>query len=45
MMAAEHGATPQFLSTHPASANRIAELESHIPQVMPLYEAATARSG
>ena len=45
MMAAEHGATPQFLSTHPASANRIAELERHIPQVMPLYEAAAARSG
>jgi predicted Zn-dependent protease len=40
MMAAEQSSPPQFLSTRPASANRIAELESHIPQVMPLYEAA-----
>jgi predicted Zn-dependent protease len=37
-------APPQFLSTHPASANRIADLERHIPQVLPLYQAA-ARSG
>ena len=44
MMAAEQGTPPQFLSTHPASGNRVAELERHIPQVMPLYEAAT-RSG
>ena len=40
MMAAEKSAPPQFLSTHPASANRIAELERHIPQVLPLYRAA-----
>ena len=40
MMAAEKNAPPQFLSTHPASANRVAELEKHIPQVMPLYQAA-----
>ena len=40
MMAAEHSEPPQFLSTHPASANRIAELERHIPQVLPLYKAA-----
>jgi predicted Zn-dependent protease len=40
MMAAEKNAPPQFLSTHPASANRVAELERHIPQVMPLYQAA-----
>jgi predicted Zn-dependent protease len=45
MMAAEQSATPRFLSAHPASANRTAELERHIPQVMPLYEAAAARSG
>ena len=44
MMAAEQSTPPQFLSTHPASASRVAELERHIPQVMPLYEAA-ARSG
>jgi len=40
MMAAEKSEPPQFLSTHPASANRIADLESHIPQVLPLYVAA-----
>jgi len=41
MMAAEKNAPPQFLSTHPASANRVAELERHIPEVMPLYQAAS----
>jgi predicted Zn-dependent protease len=40
MTAAEKSATPQFLGTHPASANRIAELERHVPQVLPLYQAA-----
>ncbi|HVN46552.1 MAG TPA: M48 family metallopeptidase [Steroidobacteraceae bacterium] len=37
MMAAEKSEPPQFLSTHPASMNRIAELERHMPQVVPLY--------
>ena len=45
MVAAEKNAPPQFLSTHPASANRIAELERHIPQVLPLYQAAASGSG
>jgi len=40
MMAADRSAPPQFLSTHPSSENRIAELERHIPQVEPLYQAA-----
>ena len=40
MMAAEKSEPPQFLSTHPASVNRIADLESHMPQVLPLYLAA-----
>ena len=40
MMAAEKSEPPQFLSTHPASANRIADLERHMPQVVPLYLAA-----
>lgn len=44
MMATEKSAPPQFLSTHPPSADRIAELERHVPQVLPLYQAA-ARSG
>lgn len=30
---------PQILSTHPAHASRIRELEANIPRVMPLYEA------
>jgi len=45
MMSAEKSAPPQFLSTHPASANRIAELESHMPQVVPLYLAAAPKNG
>jgi predicted Zn-dependent protease len=40
MMAADQSAPPQFLSTHPSSENRIEELERHIPQVEPLYQAA-----
>ena len=43
MEAAEGSAPPQFLSTHPASQNRIAELERHIPQVEPLYQAPARR--
>jgi predicted Zn-dependent protease len=43
MMAAEKSEPSQFLSTHPASANRIADLESHMPQVMPLYLAAAPK--
>lgn len=33
---------PEFLSTHPASENRIAELRALTPRVRPLYEAAKA---
>ena len=40
MQAASTGHTPQFLSTHPSSANRISEIERHIPQVEPLYQQA-----
>ncbi len=38
MSAASSGAPPQWLSTHPAGETRIADIESHLPQVMPLYE-------
>ena len=31
------GAPPQWLSTHPAGENRIAEIRKHLPEVMPLY--------
>jgi len=34
------GSQPEFMSTHPASQNRIASLQAAIPKVMPLYEAA-----
>jgi predicted Zn-dependent protease len=40
MMAAEQSEPPQWLSTHPASASRITDLERHLPQVLPLYQAA-----
>lgn len=38
MQAAGGGAMPQFLSTHPNPANRIATLQSLIPTVTPLYQ-------
>jgi len=41
MMEAQKSNPPEFLSTHPSSSNRVAELEARIPKVMPLYEAAT----
>ncbi len=42
MSAANKGAPPQWFSTHPSGNNRIQEIEKHLPEVMPLYEAARA---
>ena len=43
MTSMNKGAPPQFLSTHPASENRIADLKALAPKVRPLYEAAKAK--
>lgn len=40
MQRASEGAPPEFLSTHPAGATRIADIEVNLPRVMPLYERA-----
>lgn len=41
MSAANKGAPPQWLSTHPSGSSRIAEIEKNLPKVLPLYDAAT----
>ncbi|WP_201586483.1 M48 family metallopeptidase [Psychrobacter jeotgali] len=38
MQRASQGEPPQFLSTHPSSGSRIAQLQSLMPKVMPLYQ-------
>ena len=42
MSAANKGAPPQWLSTHPSGKTRIADIEKNLPKVMPLYERAVA---
>ena len=43
MTKAAQGGQPEFLSTHPAGANRVQQIESLLPIVMPLYEGAKRR--
>lgn len=40
MSAANKGAPPQWLSTHPSGTTRIADIEANLPKVMPLYQRA-----
>jgi predicted Zn-dependent protease len=40
MLAANKGAPPQFLSTHPSGATRIQDIEAKLPKVAPLFAAA-----
>lgn len=40
MSAANKGAPPEWMSTHPAGKTRIAEMEKNLPKVQPLYERA-----
>ncbi|MDR3371035.1 M48 family metallopeptidase [Rhodoferax sp.] len=42
MAVANKGAPPQWLSTHPAGTTRIADIESNLPKVLPLYSRAKA---
>jgi predicted Zn-dependent protease len=41
MMAANKGAPPQFLSTHPSGDTRIKDMQERMGRVQPLYAAAT----
>jgi predicted Zn-dependent protease len=43
MLAAEKGAPPEFLSSHPSGQSRIQEIEALLPVVMPLYEQARGK--
>ena len=45
MGAANKGAPPQWLSTHPSSASRINEIKANLPKVMPLYARARKAVG
>ena len=40
MAAANKGAPPEWLSTHPSGSSRVKDIEAALPQVMPLYERA-----
>jgi predicted Zn-dependent protease len=40
MEQANTSSPPEFLSTHPSSQSRIADLEKAMPRVLPLYQTA-----
>jgi predicted Zn-dependent protease len=40
MLAANKGAPPEFMSTHPAGDTRIKDIQGKLPKVQPLYERA-----
>ena len=40
MSAANKGAPPQWLSTHPSGNSRIEEIQANLPKVLPLYQRA-----
>ena len=40
MVAANKGAPPEWLSTHPSGGSRIKDIEANLAKVMPLYERA-----
>ncbi len=44
MAVASRGAPPQWLSTHPSGSTRIADIQSNLPKVMPLFARTSHRS-
>jgi predicted Zn-dependent protease len=40
MSASQGGKSPEFLSSHPAEASRVQQIQTLLPTVLPLYEAA-----
>ena len=44
MSASAKNSPPQWLSTHPSGNNRIAEIERHLDQVLPLYAKAIGKT-
>lgn len=43
MLASGGARPPEILSTHPDPQNRMQDIEAHLPQVLPLYEAARSQ--